>query len=418
MLADRKVAVVGNHLPRQCGIATFTSDLSDALQARDLGVNCFVVAVNDAERRYIYRDRVCFEISQDDLASYHRAADFLNVNCVNVLCLQHEYGIYGGTAGAHVLALLRDLQMPVVTTLHTILAKPTAAQRLVMTELAQLSERLVVMSQHGAGLLRTVYQIPSDKVDFIPHGIDPVLRNAGRVSHPAANGQAAILTFGLLSPDKGIEYVINALPAILAHFPRIVYTVLGATHPVIREHYGESYRQMLERRVQQLGVENHVRFYNRFVSRNELREFLAAADIYVTPYLNLEQITSGTLAYALGSGKTVISTPYLYAEELLADGRGILVPCRDSTAIADHVIELLGNETARRTMQRRALAYTGDMAWPHVARQYVQSYLRAIEEYKQHQVVDIDSYLPGGARPEFEPAPLIRQPEQYPEAAQ
>ena len=381
--ANYKVAVLGSHLPRQCGIATFTSDLSDALQAEITGTNCFVVAVNDMERRYIYQDKVRFEISEGDIASYRRAADFLNVNAVDVLSLQHEYGIFGGVAGAHVLALLRELRMPIVITLHTILAEPTTSQRFVMDQLTQLSERVVVMSQHGARLLRQVYQVPVNKIDHIPHGIDAVPFTGDGKNLLGLEGQSVILTFGLLSPDKGIEYMIDALPAIVARFPNTVYVVLGATHPHVKQNDGEGYRLMLETRAKRLGVESHVRFHNRFVTRVVLREFLSAADIYVTPYLKPEQITSGTLAYALGSGKAVISTPYWYAEELLADGRGILVPWRDSEAIAKHAIELLSNDMGRLAMQQRAAAYTSDMAWPSVARRYVQSYAQAIQRHDE-----------------------------------
>ena len=365
-------------MPRQCGIATFTSDLSDALKAKSTESDSFVVAVNDVGRHYVYRDQVRFEISEGEVASYRRAADFLNVNAVDVLCLQHEYGIYGGKAGAHILALLRELRMPIVTTLHTILAEPSVPQRIVMDELAQLSERLVVMSEHGAALLRKVHQIPESKIDLIPHGIDEVPTDGGSKDLLGVEGQSVILTFGLLSPDKGIEYMIDALPAILARFPKTVYIVLGATHPHVKEHHGETYRLMLENRAKRLGVESHVRFHNRFVSRLELREFLSAADIYVTPYLKPEQITSGTLAYAIGSGKAVISTPYWYAEELLAEGRGILVPWRNSDSISKNVIELLGNDTARRAMQKRAASYGVQMAWPSVARRYSQSFEQAV----------------------------------------
>ena len=416
--ANQKVALVGSHLPRQCGIATFTSDLGDALQDKSTGVNCLVVAVNDAERRYIYRDRVRFEVSEGDIESYHRAAEFLNFNGVDLLCLQHEYGIYGGAAGAHVLELMRDVEMPIVTTLHTILAEPTSSQRFVMGELARLSERLVVMSQHGAALLRTVYQIPNDKIDFIPHGIDPALPNAGSKGILGMDGQSVILTFGLLSPDKGIEYMIDALPAVLVRFPNTVYVVLGATHPHVKECDGEVYRLMLENRAKRLGVEKQVRFYNHFVSREELCNYMSATDIYVTPYLKPEQITSGTLAYALGSGKAVISTPYWYAEELLAEGRGKLVPWRDSTAIAKQIITLLANETARHAMQARGTSYTAEMAWPSVAQRYVQSFRMASEGYRERQHSSVRARLTSSEHSELETLDLIQQAQRYLEAAQ
>jgi len=342
--AIHKLALLGNHMPRQCGIATFTTDLSDAISSEFATVDCFALAMNDVGMHYIYPPRVRFEIAEGDPGAYLRAADFLNVNDVDVVSVQHEYGIFGGRAGSHVLALLRELRMPIVTTLHTILAEPNPPQRAVMDELTKISERIVVMSSNGADLLREVHGVPDRKIDLIPHGI-PSIPVAHQSKHTlGVEGKSVILTFGLLSPDKGVEYVIDALPDILERHSDVVYIVLGATHPHVKERHGESYRFMLENRAQKLGVDANIIFYNRFVSHAELVEFLAASDIYITPYLNTAQITSGTLAYALGSGKAVISTPYRYAQELLADGRGILVPRGDSKAIAKQVIELLGND--------------------------------------------------------------------------
>ena len=291
-----------------------------------------------------------FEIAETDLDSYRRAADFLNVNNVDVLCVQHEYGIFGGKAGSHLLALLRQLRMPIVTTLHTILADPNQQQRAAMDELTQLSERLVVMSEQGRSLLHTVHDVPLRKIDLIPHGILDAPSTSRSKNQLGVDGKSVLLTFGLLSPDKGIEHVLDALPAILERDPETVYVVLGATHPHVKEQHGETYRLMLESRAQRLGVDSNVIFHDRFVSRSELTEFLSAADIYITPYLKPEQITSGTLAYAVGSGKAVISTPYWYASELLAEGRGILVPWRDPQAIASAVIDLLGDDARRLAM--------------------------------------------------------------------
>ena len=326
----RQIAFLGNHLPRQCGIATFTADLSGAIAAEFSNTDCFVVAMNDAGKQYAYPPRVRFEVAESDIGSYRGAAEFLNANKIDVVSVQHEYGIFGGQAGNYLLTILRNLRMPIVTTVHTMLGKPDSMQRRAMNEIVRLSKRLVVMSAHGAALLHNVHGVPKDKIDIIPHGI-PSVPVAGRSKKQLGiEGKSVILTFGLLSPDKGIEHVIDALPAILTRNPNTVYVVLGATHPHIKERYGESYRESLERRAQELGVESSVIFHNRFVGHGELVKFLAAADIYVTPYLKPEQSTSGTLAYAVGSGKAVISTPYLYARELLADGRGILVPPRDS----------------------------------------------------------------------------------------
>jgi glycosyltransferase involved in cell wall biosynthesis len=379
--AIRRVAMLGNYLPRQCGIATFTADLSDAITAESPALDCFVLAMNDGGARYPYPPRVRFEIAENEATAYRRAADFLNVNTVDVVSVQHEYGIFGGKAGAHVLPLLHELRMPVVTTLHTILAEPDPHQRRVMDDLTRLSERLVVMSARGAALLHDVHGVPERKIDLIPHGIPMVPSASASKDRLGVEGKAVLLTFGLLSPDKGIEYVIDALPAILARFPNAVYIVLGATHPHVRERHGESYRVMLETRALRLGVDASVIFHNRFVSHAELTEFLAAADLYVTPSLQPEQSTSGTLAYAVGSGKAVISTPYVYARELLAEGRGILVPWRDAGAIAGAVNDLLADDAERLALGQRAATHGRSMQWPAVARRYVASFERARVEH-------------------------------------
>jgi glycosyltransferase involved in cell wall biosynthesis len=376
----QRFAILGNHLPRHCGIATFTTHLADGLAAERPDADVFVVAMNDAGRRHVYPSRIRFEIAESDLDSYRRAADFLNVNQVDVLSVQHEYGIFGGKAGAHLLTLLRELRMPIVTTLHTVLSSPNSAQRTVIEELARLSDRLVVMSASGADLLKRVHNIPDDQIDLIPHGIPHVAVDPDSKNRLGVNGKTVILTFGLLSRDKGIEYVIDALPAVVAVHPEVVYIVLGATHPHVIEHEGEAYRLMLEARGQQLGVAANMIFHNRFVSQSELNEFLSATDIYVTPYLQMEQITSGTLAYAVGAGKAVISTPYIYARELLADGRGVLVPGKDSHAIAREVIDLVSDDDRRRAMCARAAAYGVGMTWPAVAGHYAESFARAQTE--------------------------------------
>ena len=281
---------------------------------------------------YDYPAEVRFEIAEQDLPSYLRAADFLNITDVDVVCVQHEFGIFGGPAGSHLLALLRELRMPIVTTLHTILREPNAEQRRVMRELIRLSTRLVVMAERGREFLRDVYQAPAAKIDLIPHGIpdmpfaDP---NYFKDEFGVA-GKQVLLTFGLLSPNKGIEYALRALPEIIREFPNVVYIVLGQTHPNLLRDEGEAYRLSLERLAKDLGVQKHVVFFNRFVELEELMRFIGAADIYLTPYLTEAQITSGTLAYAFGAGNAVVSTPYWHATELLTAERGKLVPFRDA----------------------------------------------------------------------------------------
>jgi glycosyltransferase involved in cell wall biosynthesis len=380
--SHKRIAFIGNYVPRQCGIATFTTDLCEAVAAESPESTCFALPVNDANAAYAYPPRVRFELEESDLPSYRRAADFLNINNVDLVCLQHEYGIFGGPAGSHILALLRDLRMAVVTTLHTVLREPDANQRRVMDKLAQLSDRLIVMSQRGAEFLRTIYGIPDTKIDVIPHGIPdvPFVDPNFHKDRFGVEGKLVLLTFGLLSPNKGIEYVLEALPAIRERRPDVIYIVLGATHPHVKQHDGESYRVQLERLARERGVESNVLFYDRYVSLEELVEFIGAADIYITPYLNPVQITSGTLAYTVGAGKAVISTPYWYAEELLAEGRGLLVPFADAGAIADRVAELLDNEAERHAMRKRAYLLGREMIWPVVARRYLESFARARED--------------------------------------
>lgn len=378
----RRVVLVGNHVPRQCGIATFTTDLCEALGGEFPDKHCAAIPVNDTPEGYPYPERVRFELFQEDLSTYAAAADFLNISNVDVVCLQHEYGIFGGRAGSHILALLRELRMPLVTTLHTVLKEPDPHQRAVLEEIAGLSDRVVVMTNRGAEFLREIYGVPPAKIDIIPHGIPDVafVDPSFYKDQFGLEEKKVLLTFGLLSPNKGIEHVIEALPAVVARHPDVVYVIVGATHPHVQRREGESYRLSLQRLARERGVDRHVSFYGRFVTLEELTQFLGAADIYITPYLNPAQIVSGTLAYAVGAGKAVVSTPYWHAEELLAEGRGVLVPFRDSRALASRLIELLENDVLRHSMRKRAYLYAREMTWPKVARAYMRTFARAREE--------------------------------------
>lgn len=378
----RKVAVIGGYLPRQCGIATFTTDLCEALSADYPESTVFALPVNDTKEGYDYPERVRFELEQDDIDSYRHAADFLNLTNVDVVYLQHEYGIFGGKAGSHILTLLRKLRMPIITTLHTVLKDPDEDQRLVMENLIELSDRLVVMSEHGLTFLQDIYRVPMEKIELIPHGIPDVSFVDPNFYKDEfdAEGKMVLLTFGLLSPNKGIEDVIKALPAIVERFPDVVYMVLGTTHPHVKRRDGEHYREGLQELAHTLGVEDHVIFYNEFVSTEQLIKYMGVADIYIIPYHNEAQITSGTLAYTVGAGKAVISTPYWHAQELLADGRGVLVPFRDADAIANEVIELLDNDVERHAMRKRAYIYGREMIWSRVAEHYMELYLAVREE--------------------------------------
>jgi glycosyltransferase involved in cell wall biosynthesis len=374
-----RIAFVGNYLPRECGIATFTTDLCNAIAGEYGEGHLFAIPVNDLDSSYDYPTQVRLEIAQEDLSSYERAADFLNFNGNDLVCLQHEYGIYGGNAGRHILTLLRKLKMPLVTTLHTVLRQPDINQRIVLEEIAQLSDRLIVMSELAAELLREVYAVPSGKIDIIPHGVpdfqfmDPNYFK----DRFGTEGKFVLLTFGLLSPNKGIENVIRALPAILAKHPNVVYIVSGVTHPHIRRREGERYREELQALAERLGVSSNLILVNRFVSAEELVEHVGAADIYITPYRQEAQIVSGTLAIALGAGKAIISTPYWHAKELLADKRGVIVPFENPDAITEAVLRLLDNDGERHAMRKRAYLHSRETIWSKTARKYMASFQRA-----------------------------------------
>jgi glycosyltransferase involved in cell wall biosynthesis len=381
-----RIAFIGNYLPRECGIATFTTDLCTAVAAEYGEGRLFAIPVNDPDSSYEYPDQVRLELTQEDLASYERAADFLNYNGNDLVCLQHEYGIYGGTAGRYILPLLRRLKMPLVTTLHTVLREPDPNQRIVLEEIAQLSDRLIVMSELAAQLLREVYVVPAGKIDVIPHGVpDMHFMDPNYFKDRfGTEGKSVLLTFGLLSPNKGIENVIRALPAILARHPNVVYIVSGVTHPHIRKREGERYREELQALAEQLGVSSHLILNNRFVSAEELVEHVGAADIYITPYRQEAQVVSGTLAIALGAGKAIISTPYWHAKELLAEKRGVIVPFDSPVAIAESVLALLENDAERHAMRKRAYLYSRGTTWPKTARAYMASFQRARFERSLH----------------------------------
>ena len=380
----KRIAFLGDYLPRLCGIATFTSDLCEAVAGAALGSDCYVGAVNDRAEGYAYPPRVRFQMAEKKLDSYRRAADFLNFHNADVLSVQHEFGIYGGTAGSHLLALLKEVRMPVVTTLHTVLMKPNDAQREVMQELIKRSDRLIVMARKGAEILEEVYGVSLEKVDIIPHGIPNTkfLDSELFKERLGVEGRKVLFTFGLIGPGKGIEHVIEALPKIVQQHPEVVYLVLGVTHPHLLAQEGESYRLSLERLAEDRGVKEHIIFYNRFLELEELKEFIGATDIYLTPYLEESQITSGTLAYVFGAGKAVISTPYWHAQELLAEGRGMLVPFRDAGAIAKSVCALLDDPAHLNKMRRNAYALGREMIWPAVGKRYLESFQRARADRK------------------------------------
>jgi glycosyltransferase involved in cell wall biosynthesis len=375
----RRIAVIGNSLPRRCGIATFTTDLQQAISTSRPNLQTCIVAMTDHGQTYDYPPAVAFQIKDGNIEEYVRAADFLNAGRFDTVCLQHEFGIFGGEAGAHILVLLSRLTMPVVTTFHTVLAKPTAIQRGVMERIVEASSKVVVMANMGRELLRSVYHVPDDKIEVIAHGI-PDVAFVGPEAAKAKlgfGGKSVILTFGLLSANKGIEVMIDAMPSILKRQADAVYVVLGATHPNLVRDQGEAYRESLMARVRQLGVEDHVVFLDMFVDQATLLEFISMCDVYVTPYLNEVQMTSGTLAYSFGLGKPVVSTPYWHARELLAHGRGVLVPFGDAAAIGSEIAELLTDDARRQAMCKRAYADSRTMTWERAAEGYVTAFENA-----------------------------------------
>ena len=402
-----RVAVIGNYLPRQCGIATFTTDLCSAISAEYGSARLLALPVNDTEQGYDYPARVRWSLVQNDLSSYADAAEFLNFNNIDMVCLQHEYGIFGGPAGSHILHLLQRLKMPVVTTLHTVLREPDANQLMVMEQIAELSDRLIVMSQLSSQFLQEIFKVPGSKIDMVPHGVPdlPFLDPNFYKDRFGVEGKAVLLTFGLLSPNKGIENVIRAMPQILAKHRNVVYIVAGATHPHILRREGDHYRTSLQALAKDIGVESQVIFHNRFVNPEEMVEYIGAADIYITPYRHEAQVVSGTLAYALGAGKAIISTPYWHAIELLDDRRGALVPFQNPDAIAQKTIELLDTPAIRHAMRKRAYLFAREMIWKRVAQGYMESFSKVRSDRMRNPQVQFSARM---THKSFDQLPALR----------
>jgi glycosyltransferase involved in cell wall biosynthesis len=385
----KSVALIGSYLPRQCGIATFTADLASAILENNATIECSIVAMNDRAEGYEYSDEVQFEVSQDNLSEYRLAANFLNLRDPDVICLQHEFGIFGGQRGSFIIELTRNLKVPLVTTFHTVLKDPLPEELKITTQLCEQSDRLIVMSERGADFLRDIYQVPENKIVLIHHGIPdvPFLDPDPCKKKVAADDKIVILTFGLLSPGKGIEFMIDALPEIVDSHPEVLYFVVGATHPHCKAESGEDYRLGLHHRAKELGVDDNIVFHDRFLERDELLEIIRAADIYVTPYLNEAQIVSGTLAYAVGAGKAVVSTPYWHAQELLAEGRGRLVPFSDSKALAHEINQLLDYPEERLKLRRAAYEYARPMVMKQMGYHYLQLFSQAKARHSRASAV-------------------------------
>jgi glycosyltransferase involved in cell wall biosynthesis len=403
----RRIAFIGNSSPRRCGIATFTTDLQQAVAGTSLALDTCIIAMNDTEAGYDYPASVRFEINEGAMNDYVRAAAFINAGRYDIVSLQHEFGIFGGEAGGYVVELLSRLTMPIVTTLHTVLSHPSPAQRDVLNRIVDASAKVIVMAEKGRELLRDVYNVPANKIEVIAHGIpdfDFVAPDAAKAMLGYV-GKSVILTFGLLNPNKGIEVMIEAMPAILERAPNAVYVVLGATHPNLVRNHGEAYREQLQARVRALGIAQSVVFTNQFVDLPTLLQFIAMCDVYATPYLNEAQMTSGTLAYSFGLGKAVVSTPYWHAQELLADGQGVLVPFNDKEVIGNEIASLLTNDAKRDAMRARAYTNSRAMTWARTALRYMGAFEHALRTHARARVMHRSLSLPA---PDTHDLPALR----------
>lgn len=380
-----KIAVIGNALPRRCGIATFTDNLTksvlQAIHAQGRVDSLFMVAMNDPQQEYDYSDEVAITIRQQERADYLEAADRINASGADLCLIQHEFGIYGGESGLYLLSLMRELKMPIVATLHTILQTPSYHERNIIHSMGMMCQRLVVMSKLAVNFLTTIYQVPLQKIAIIHHGVPDFGQITGRsVTMERYNGRRIISTFGFLGRSKGIEVVIQALPNVVKEHPNVLYVVLGQTHPHVKRHAGESYREYLKALAVQLGVQEHVVFEDGFFAEDELKRFLREVDIYITPYLNECQITSGTLSYALGAGACIVSTPFWHACELLADGRGTLFPFSDNEQLSVTLTQLFDQPKRIQHIKAKAFAYGQQMYWDHVGRVYLSLFDRIVQQ--------------------------------------
>lgn len=382
---------VSTYPPRRCGLATFCEDLVSAVEETKLFAPAGVVALSQTPGEYIYGPQVIREVFQDRRADYTIASRFINESGADLVCLQHEFGIFGGNDGDYVVDMVQGLDAPLITTFHTVLSKPDKIKRDLMRYLADRSEAVVVMARRAVDLLRDVYGIDPSKIAFIHHGAPlPPRIDRGEVKRRLGlQGRSVICTLGLINPGKGIEYMIQAMPRVVENFPEAIYLVLGQTHPGVLRHMGEIYRDSLLKLVDELGLHRHVRFVDSYLTRQELIDYLLATDIYVTPYLGREQITSGTLAYAIALGKAIVSTRYVYAEELLGDGNGALVGFRDAAGIAEAVTGLLASPERRGAMELRAARAGLAMGWPRVARHYARLFLETASRRRRMQAVAV-----------------------------
>ena len=381
-----RVLFIGTYVPKECGIATFTSDLLNSVSGENNDVHCEVIALSDPSETYNYPEEVVFQIQRDKLEDYYLAADFINQSDADLVCLQHEFGLFGGNAGDYIFALLSGINKPVITTMHTMIREPELEYRVSTEQLIKYSEKLVVMSQAAVEMLKDVYKAPEDKIEIIFHGVpDYPFNNCSKYKKMLnLKGSPLVLTFGLLSQNKGIESVLEALPEVISQYPDLVYLVLGATHPMVKRTQGEVYRQYLKNKVSELGLENNVVFHDKFVEKEELCNYILASDIYASPYLSREQIVSGALTYAMGMGKAIVSTPYWYAQEMLSDNRGLLVDFGDTAGFKNSLLYLIENPDECNGMRKKAYDFGRKMTWENVGKEYNTVFIKALKNYNTY----------------------------------
>ncbi len=396
-----KVLFIGTYVPKECGIATFTYDLLNSVAGEYTDVQCEVIALNGSSETYNYPKEVSFQIEKDKLKDYYRAADYINQSDVDVVCLQHEFGLFGGSAGNYIFALLSGINKPVITTMHTVIREPEPEYRESTEKLIKYSKKLVVMSQTAVDMLKDIYKAPEDKIEVIFHGVpDYPFNDRGKYKKTLnLKGSPLVLTFGLLSQNKGIESMIDALPDIISQYPDLVYLILGATHPMVKKTQGEVYRKYLNNKVSELGIENNVVFHDKFVEKEELCNYILASDIYVSPYLSKEQIVSGALSYAIGMGKAIVSTPYWYAQEMLSNNRGLLVDFGDVEGFRRSLSYLIENPEKSKKMRKKAYDYGRKMIWENVGKEYNAVFSKVLNEFEiysrvQHRFNLLPNQLP------------------------
>ncbi|MHB8103088.1 MAG: glycosyltransferase family 4 protein [Methanosarcina sp.] len=392
-----KVLFIGTYVPKECGIATFTSDLLNSVSGEYNDVHCEVIALNDPSETYNYPKEVVFQIERDKIEDYYRAADYINQSDIDIVCLQHEFGLFWGNAGDYIFALLSGISKPVITTMHTVIREPEPEYRASTEKLIEYSEKLVVMSQTAVDMLKDVYKVPEDKIEVIFHGLpDYPFNNCDKYKKMLnLKGSPLVLTFGLLSQNKGIESLLEALPDVVNQYPDLVYLILGATHPMVKKKQGETYRQYLKKKVSELGLENNVVFHDKFVEKEELCNYILASDIYASPYLSREQIVSGALTYAIGMGKAIVSTPYWYAQEMLSDNRGLLVDFGDTDGFKKSLLYLIENPEECNIMRKKAYDFGRKMTWKNVGKEYNKVFSKALKKYNTYpRVQNRFNFLP------------------------